>query len=71
MDHFCYLFCVCHAFLSVLCSLVVPAGKGQTFLALFVFLSLSNVVSWIRCGTCLYQFLIFAFLLTFVMIKFY
>ena len=31
----------------------------------FVFLSLSYWVSWVRCGTWLYRFLIFAFFLTF------
>ena len=31
-----------------------------------VFLSLSHVVSWVRCGTCLYRFLIFALFLTFI-----
>ena len=31
---------------------------------LCVFLSLSHVVSWVRCGTWLYRFLIFASLLT-------
>ena len=30
-----------------------------------MFLSLSNVVSWVRCGTLLYRFLIFAFFFTF------
>ena len=30
-----------------------------------VFLSLSHMVSWVRCGTWLYWFLIFAFFLTF------
>ena len=29
-----------------------------------IFLSLSHMVSWVRCGAWLYQFLIFAFLLT-------
>ena len=32
---------------------------------LLVLLSLSHVVSWVRCGTWLYQFLIFALFLTF------
>ena len=76
MDHFCYLFCVCHAFLSVQCSIVVTCWERANLLALLcvifvVFLSLSHVVSWIRCGTCLYRFLIFAFLLTSVVIELY
>ena len=33
---------------------------------IFVFLSLSHVVAWVRCCTWLYQFLIFASLLTFM-----
>ena len=45
-----------------------PAGKGLTswlsFLMLNCVLSLSHVLSWVRCGTCLYQFLIFATFLT-------
>ena len=34
MDIFCYLFCVCHAFLSVHCSLVVTCWERANFLAL-------------------------------------
>ena len=41
-----------------------PAGKGLTFWLSFAmfycFLSLSHVVSWVRCGTRLYRFLILA-----------
>ena len=44
-----------------------PAGKGLTFWLLFVmfivFLLFSRVVSWVRCGTLLYRFLIFAVIL--------
>ena len=42
----------------------LPAGKRVTSLLSFVMLicilSLSHVVSWVRCGTWLYRFLIFA-----------
>ena len=69
--HFCYL-----CFLSVMlaCLLIAamrsPAGKGlpswfSCMWCFLVFLSLSNVVSWVWCGAWLYQFLIFAFFLTF------
>ena len=56
-------FCVC----SLLpCNHLL--GKGLTFWLLLVmfivFLLLSNVVSWVRCGTGLYRFLIFAVFLT-------
>ena len=57
MDHFYYfMFCVCHAFLSVQCSLVVTCWDRANFLALlcvelcFV-LSLSHVVALVRSGT--------------------
>ena len=47
--------CVFYAFASVHCSLVGHAWKGLTswllFVMLFVFLSLSHVVSCVRCGT--------------------
>ena len=53
-------------FIAALCS---PAGKGLTswlFLVMFiVFLLLSNLVSWDRCGAWLYRFLINAVLFTF------
>ena len=35
----------------------------------FVFLLLSHMVFWVRCGAWLYQFLIFAFLSTFTWVK--
>ena len=45
-----------------------PAGKGLTawlLLVMFiVFLLLSHVVSWVKCGTWLHRFLIFAIFLT-------
>ena len=67
------MFCACHAVLSVLCSLVAPAGRELTswlfcVWCLLVFLSLSHVVSWVRRGTWLYWFLICAFFLTFTAI---
>ena len=65
------MFCVCHAFLSVQCSLVVTCWDRANFLALlcvelcFV-LSLSHVVALVRSGTWLYRFLAFDALLTFM-----
>ena len=65
------MFRVYHAFLSVRSSLVVTCWKRANLLALLyvIFscvLSLSHVVSWVRCGTWLYRFLICAFWLTFI-----
>ena len=51
-----FMFRISHVFLSVLCSLMVTCWERAQLLALslvydvFVFLSLSHVVSWIRCG---------------------
>ena len=56
MDHLCYL-CLVFAMLSRLfiAALRSPAGKGLTSWLLFVkfncVLSLSQVISWVRCGT--------------------
>ena len=58
-DHLCYLrlvfFMLSRLFIAALWS---PAGKALTsrllfvmFNCVFVFLSLSHVVSWVRCGT--------------------
>ena len=65
MDHLCYfclvLLCL-HArlFVDVLWS---PAGKGLTSWPSFVMSNCDVVtfplVSWVRCGACLYRFLIF------------
>ena len=72
LDHFCYL-CIVFVMLSCLfiAALWSPDGKGLAFwlssiLRFIVFLSLSHVVSWVRCGTWLYRFLIFASLLIFI-----
>ena len=50
-----FMSCVCHAFASVHCCLVVPEGKGLTswflFVMFIVILLLSRLVSWDRCGT--------------------
>ena len=50
-----------------ICALWSPAGKGLTFWLSFVVSSCKFVtfplVSWVRCGTWLYRFLIFAPLL--------
>ena len=78
VDHLCYL-CLVFVTLSRLffAALWSPAGKGLAYWLSFVmfncFLSLSNVMSWVKCGTLLYRFLIFATFLTlyFVVIIFY
>ena len=67
VDHF--AFNVCRAFLSFHCSIVVTCCETADLLACFYVkfycvLSLSHVVSWVRCGVRLYRFLIFASLLT-------
>ena len=56
VDHLCYL-CLVFVMLSLLfiVALWSPAGKGLTSWLLFAMfncvLSLSHVVSWVRCGT--------------------
>ena len=58
-----------HLFIAALWS---PAEKVLTswfLLVMFiVFLLLSHVVSWVRCGSWLYRFLIFAVFLTLILI---
>ena len=64
MDQLCFLYMLLHLFIAALWS---PAGKVMTswlLLVVFIFLLLSHVVSWVRCGTRLYRFLIFASFLT-------
>ena len=56
MDHLCYLCPVFVMFSRLFIAAVwSPGGKGLTAWLLFVMfncvLSLSNVVSWVRCGT--------------------
>ena len=62
------LLCLCARLF--ICALGSPAGKGLTswlsFVVSIMSLSLSPLVSWVRCGTWLYRFLIFAPLLTLV-----
>ena len=68
------MYCVyCHVFLSVHCLFIAAlwshARKGLTswlscVWCFLVFLSLSHVVSWLKWGSWLYRFLIFAFLFT-------
>ena len=63
-----FMFRVCNAVLSVHCRLVVTCWEWYNLLVLLYVmlscvLSLFNVVSWVRCGTWLYRFLIFAFFL--------
>ena len=60
--------CLCYAVLSVPCSIVITCWDRADLLALLcvvflVFLSFSHAVFWVRCGTWLYWFLIFAFLI--------
>ena len=55
MDHLCYL-CLVFVMLSRLFITAVwsPAGKGLTSwlsFVMFVIMSFSHVVSWVRCGT--------------------
>ena len=73
MDLLCFcsvlcLLCLC-AFLFI-CAMWSPAGKGLTswlsFVASYCEFVTFLLVSWVRCGTCLYLFLIFAPLLTFI-----
>ena len=74
MDLLCLCFCsvlflLCLCARLFICSLWSPAGKGLTSWLSFVVSNCEFVtfplVSWVRCGTCLYRFLIFASLLTF------
>ena len=48
MDHFCYYVYVCHAFLSVHCSLVVNCWKRADLLALLyvMFIVFSTLSLW-------------------------
>ena len=63
---------LCLVFLMLSCLYIAalwsPAGKGLAswllLVMLIVFLLLSRVVSWVRCGTGIYRFLIFAVFLT-------
>ena len=64
-----FVSCLSHAFASIHCFLVVTCWGRAGLLALVgdvdCILLLSHVVSAVRCGTSLYQFLIFAVFLTF------
>ena len=72
MDLLCFsvlcLLCPCTGLF--ICALWSPAGEGLTSWLLFVVSYCEFVtfplVSWIMCGTSLYQFLIFAPLLTLI-----
>ena len=68
---FCGSYLLCHTAMSISRSLV---GKGLTswlscMWCFLVVLSLSHTVSFVRCGTWLYRFLIFAFFLTLCLLK--
>ena len=74
VDPNCY-FCLLSVYVMLSClfiaALLSPAGKRLTswlscMCCFLVFLSLSHVVSWVRCGSWLYRSLIFAFFLTLV-----
>ena len=69
-----FMSCDCQSFASVHCCLVVTCLEGLTSWLLFVMfvvvLLLSHVVSWVRCDTWLYPFLIFAISLTFTILTF-
>ena len=60
------LLCLCARLF--ICALWSPAGKGLISWLSFVVSNCEFVtfplVSWVRCGTCLYRFMIFAPLLT-------
>ena len=76
MDHLCYLCLVFVMLLSLFTAdLWSNEGKGLTSWLLFVIsiviLLLSHLVSWDRCGTCLYRFLILAVFLTLCMCYLY
>ena len=62
------LLCLCARL--CICALWSPAGKGLTSCLSFVVYNCEfatfPLVSWVRCGTCLYRFLIFAPLLTYI-----
>ena len=68
VDHLCFFLMLSCLFMAAVWS---PAGKGLTcwlLLVMFiVVLLLSHVVSWVKCGTWLYRFLIFAIFLTMTM----
>ena len=56
MDHLCFFVsCVSLAFVPVHCCLVVTCWERADLLALvgdvYLFLLLSHVLSWVRCGT--------------------
>ena len=69
MNHLCYL---CLVFVMLLCLFIAalwsPEGKELTswllFVMFIVFFLLSHLVSWDRCGSWLYRFLILAVFLT-------
>ena len=70
MDYLCYFSLVLLCFHTRLFvdALWSPAGKGLTSRLSFVMcicdVVISPLVSWVRCGTLLYRFLIFALFLT-------
>ena len=67
MDHLCYL-CLVFVMLS---RLSIACWERADLLALVCdvksVLSLSHVVSWVRCGICLYRLLIFPAFLAFIL----
>ena len=60
------MFRVCRIFLPVYCSLVLTCWERADILDLLVFLTHSDMVSWVRYGAWLYRFLIFSFFLTLI-----
>ena len=64
----------CHTVLSGYCSLVVTCWERTDLLDL-LYVMFSGVfvpfdmVSWVRCGTWLYRFLMFAFFLTLIVVR--
>ena len=67
VDLLCFCSVLCVLFLCArlfICALWSPARKGLTSWLSFVVPNCEFLVSWVRCGSWLYRFLIFALLLT-------
>ena len=67
---FCSVLCLlCLCALLFICALWSPAGRGLiswiSFVVSYCEFATFPLISWVRCGTWLYRFLIFAPLLTF------
>ena len=56
-------------FIAILMSLAGKRANLTLDCDVYLCLSLFRVVSWVRCGTCLYLFLIFVVFLTIIALK--